>query len=105
MFVTLVAYAAAIAVTGTVAAFLPHTDWGRFLTNVVFFYALAPAARRSFWRNAPEGRYWMFAALGIAVTALVDHLVKPPFVVAAAVVAFCVGGPLVAWIVSQMKTP
>jgi hypothetical protein len=102
---TFLAVGAAIAVTGTVGAFLPHTQWGRFLSLTVFVYTMAPVARRTYLRHTPEKSfeksYWTMSAIVVAVSSVLDALWKPPFILSATVVTFCIGGALVAWIVQR----
>lgn len=108
MFGTLLAFGAAITVSGTVSAFLPHTQTGRLLAQIVFVYTLAPAARRSFMRHAPEKTfeksYWTMSAIVVVGSTVLDAIVKPPFLLSAAVVTFCIGGALVAWIVQRLRS-
>jgi len=108
MFGTLLALGAAIAVSGTVGGFLPHTPLGRFLGVIVFVYTMAPVARRTLMRNAPEKAfeksYWTMSAIVVVGSTLLDATVEPPFPVAAAVVTFCIAGPLVAWIVKRLRS-
>jgi hypothetical protein len=108
MFGTLLALGAAIAVTGTVGGFLPHTPLGRFLSVTVFVYTMAPVARRTFMREvsekAFEKSYWRMSAIVVVGSTLLDATVKLPFAVAAAVVTFCIAGPLIAWIVKRLRS-
>jgi hypothetical protein len=110
MFGTLLALGAAIAVSGTVGRFLPHTQWGRFLSLVVFVYTMAPVFRRTVMRDAPEmtfeKSYWMMSAIVVTGSTLLDAIVKPPFTLAAAVVTVCVwiAAPLAAWIMKRLSS-
>jgi hypothetical protein len=45
------------------------------------------------------------SAIVVVGSTLLDATVKPPFAVAAAVVTFCIAGPLVAWIVKRLNSP
>jgi len=108
MFGTLLALGAAIAVSGTVGGFLPHTQWGRFLSVVVFVYTMAPVFRRIFMRDTPEKTfeksYWMMSAIVVTGSTLTDAIVKLPFTLAAGVVTVCIAAPLAAWIVKRLRS-
>jgi hypothetical protein len=104
---TLLALGAAIVVSGTVAAFLPHTHWGRFLSNIVFVYTMAPVFRRTVMPHAPEKTfeksYWTMSAIVVVFATLLEVMVKPLFGVSGVVVTVGLVA-LVAWIARRLRS-